>query len=123
MIALPPRFPRSPVGTVFLFLNDTPTTEIYTLSLHDALPIAVGGRARHCAALAAGPLRHAVRQALDHRDHRKLQNTRPHALARSAEHTSELQPRQYLVWRLMLERKPTVSTLVTPTLRMPFSPL
>src|SRR6476620_7932608 len=74
------------------FFNDTATTEIYTLSLHDALPISRSG----------------VRQAK-----RWVDGTQPSASsvasraqgARSEEHTSELQSRQYLVCRLLLEKK------------------
>src|SRR5215203_7400612 len=69
---------------VFFFFNDTATTEIYTLSLHDALPISLlhdllGHLAAHRRGGRAG--------------------------ARSEEHTSELQSRQYLVCRLLLEKK------------------
>src|SRR3712207_7097244 len=89
----------------FFFFNDTATTEIYTLSLHDALPISDRGiispnyhprsgvavpgtfvvRPPH--ARAAAPCHQVVRSA------------------RSEEHTSELQSRQYLVCRLLLEKK------------------
>src|SRR5882757_4846792 len=70
---------------LFFFFNDTATTEIYTLSLHDALPInrlfeeslGRGGRATELPAFGS----------------------------RSEEHTSELQSRQYLVCRLLLEKK------------------
>src|SRR5256885_7877763 len=68
----------------FFFFNDTATTEIYTLSLHDALPIC------RCAA-AAG---HAGR-----RGHHRV------AEHRSEEHTSELQSPCNLVCRLLLEKK------------------
>src|SRR5438067_9121948 len=59
---------------LFFFFNDTPTTEIYTLSLHDALPISLGHEPRHVADAAAdhhvGPLQRdaaaAGRVALDH---------------------------------------------------------
>src|SRR5438445_3602084 len=78
---------------IFFFFNDTATTEIYTLSLHDALPIyhgrASGERARQ------GLLRAAV-------DLRAGERSSP---CRSEEHTSELQSRQYLVCRLLLEKK------------------
>src|SRR5687768_18154959 len=71
----------------FFFFNDTATTEIYTLSLHDALPISRHpddrGRARH--------RREPVREAPAH--------------PRSEEHTSELQSRLHLVCRLLLEKK------------------
>src|SRR3712207_7631669 len=81
---------------LIFFFNDTATTEIYTLSLHDALPIY--WRAQE-AALNAWP---QVATTVD--------GTRVHALhvrspERSEEHTSELQSRQYLVCRLLLEKK------------------
>src|SRR3712207_6880558 len=101
----------------FVFFNDTATTEIYTLSLHDALPIcagverAVAQRLRREAAED-----HRVRgtdaRAGEHRD-RRLGDHRQvdHHAVRSEEHTSELQSRQYLVCRLLLEKKKT--TLLT----------
>src|SRR2546422_7302104 len=81
---------------MFFFFNDTATTEIYTLSLHDALPIS--GLSRAVALLGPPPwpvLRRAV--AL---------------VQRSEEHTSELQSRLHLVCRLLLEKKksPTSSS-------------
>src|SRR3712207_7840839 len=73
---------------MIFFFNDTATTEIYTLSLHDALPIwwrrprgSPRGRAPRRSGLVAP--------------------------VRSEEHTSELQSRQYLVCRLLLEKKNT----------------
>src|SRR2546422_4262669 len=72
------------------FFNDTATTEIYTLSLHDALPI-YGRRRQHGRVAARGA---AARRASGH--------GRPH---RSEEHTSELQSRLHLVCRLLLEKK------------------
>src|SRR5437764_8477064 len=76
----------------FFFFNDTATTEIYTLSLHDALPIWPYERTRRSAP--AFP-----------------RNVCPYASAhgprciRSEEHTSELQSPMYLVCRLLLEKK------------------
>src|SRR5947209_14758562 len=81
------------------FFNDTATTDIYTLSLHDAL---------------RSPGRHAVSPKL------VLENSLPSVnpapprpcgkrSGRSEEHTSELQSRQYLVCRLLLEKKTTHS--------------
>src|SRR5476651_1137460 len=71
----------------FFFFNDTATTEIYTLSLHDALPILPFWRhSRHC------PI--SPKPAFF-----------PRKNVRSEEHTSELQSRQYLVCRLLLEKK------------------
>src|SRR5690348_18058475 len=82
----------------FFFFNDTATTEIYTLSLHDALPIS-GGGGRELAVPArvpgvAGNPDHAVRAAARHAQTR-----------RSEEHTSELQSPVHLVCRLLLEKK------------------
>src|SRR3712207_7836439 len=95
---------------VLFFFNDTATTEIYTLSLHDALPISSGmAPARfnpECA-----PMRR--RTAIDSNPNaisarRLLRRAHPPSmrpLPRSEEHTSELQSRQYLVCRLLLEKK------------------
>src|SRR5271165_7651729 len=68
----------------FFFFNDTATTEIYTLSLHDALPI-------------SSPEPPEIRVSLWH-----VRSTR---VRRSEEHTSELQSRENLVCRLLLEKK------------------
>src|SRR2546429_1740173 len=89
---------------VFFFFNDTATTEIYTLSLHDALPI--------CAAAAWIPLAgdgHArVSPALAPSTLAAAPTSRsPRSLIRSEEHTSELQSRLHLVCRLLLEKKKT----------------
>src|SRR2546430_17110125 len=68
----------------FFFFNDTATTEIYTLSLHDALPISCRG-ASPCA---SGPA-----------------SSWAPGRSRSEEHTSELQSQSNLVCRLLLEKK------------------
>src|SRR5215510_16565754 len=68
----------------FFFFNDTATTEIYTLSLHDALPISGTSPPRKRPSRPCGP-------------HSR----------RSEEHTSELQSRGHLVCRLLLEKKKT----------------
>src|SRR3712207_8283955 len=81
------------------FFNDTATTEIYTLSLHDALPIFQ---------LVEKPLRNriiAVLQRLFLCISQESQSPYFQKLQRSEEHTSELQSRQYLVCRLLLEKK------------------
>src|SRR2546426_9959468 len=74
------------------FFNDTATTEIYTLSLHDALPICFSRRLRS-----------------QHGAHRQLRDTHHDAVTlripRSEEHTSELQSPCNLVCRLLLEKK------------------
>src|SRR5436305_14858220 len=76
------------------FFNATATTEIYTLSLHDALPISEGGRRADAAAI-----RSRQRGA---RNGRVRTSRCP---GRSEEHTSELQSRPHLVCRLLLEKK------------------
>src|SRR3712207_8397596 len=96
------------------FFNDTATTELYTLSLHDALPICWDGRDDAGARVADGTYRVRVimrrqgRSVLVPRTIR-LDTTPPVArvldVGRSEEHTSELQSRQYLVCRLLLEKK------------------
>src|SRR2546430_17234421 len=82
----------------FFFFNDTATTEIYTLSLHDALPIS--RVARFGGALPPG----AAQQRLDPLDHERD--------PRSEEHTSELQSQSNLVCRLLLEKKKTNLTYI-----------
>src|SRR6476620_4819965 len=76
------------VALLFFFFNDTATTEIYTLSLHDALPICQCPTS--CGSTATW-------------------RTRATGPGRSEEHTSELQSRQYLVCRLLLEKKKKLS--------------
>src|SRR3712207_9500060 len=80
------------------FFNDTATTEIYTLSLHDALPIWL-----MCGSTLRWYPSYSVLQTSSSRSLRD--QARPGSLARSEEHTSELQSRQYLVCRLLLEKK------------------
>src|SRR5712675_3710124 len=76
----------------FFFFNDTATTEIYTLSLHDALPIS---------ACAVGSWSTIGRFHPSPITSPSSTNTAP----RSEEHTSELQSRLHLVCRLLLEKK------------------
>src|SRR3712207_7978175 len=95
--------PRCDV-VVFFFFNDTATTEIYTLSLHDALPILVKlvgleGFEKAKPSQLSGGMRQRVSIA------RALVVQPSVLLLRSEEHTSELQSRQYLVCRLLLEKK------------------
>src|SRR3712207_8965154 len=91
------------VSVAYVFFNDTATTEIYTLSLHDALPILdaevpvlyaprLAGKARSLSGYLAQGYRTLGRIL---------------SVERSEEHTSELQSRQYLVCRLLLEKKNT----------------
>src|SRR3712207_7026725 len=83
---------------VFFFFNDTATTEIYTLSLHDALPIC---RARRGCRRGPGPWGGSGRHGCGSRWPSR-------GGPRSEEHTSELQSRQYLVCRLLLEKQKKV---------------
>src|SRR2546422_5979351 len=88
------------------FFNDTATTEIYTLSLHDALPICPG-RAREDALRRPGR-GHARRdrgRAPPLAPSRRADTERRQLRGRSEEHTSELQSRLHLVCRLLLEKK------------------
>src|SRR5687768_18008910 len=82
----------------FFFFNDTATTEIYTLSLHDALPISCLLR-RNGASPAAGKRGAGPAPA------RPLPQRADPLPLRSEEHTSELQSRLHLVCRLLLEKK------------------
>src|SRR3712207_7458505 len=88
------------------FFNDTATTEIYTLSLHDALPIFDD---LHRASLEELTREFGIEGlSEDEKDHlnRVWHRLEPWPDAvRSEEHTSELQSRQYLVCRLLLEKK------------------
>src|SRR2546430_12537483 len=88
---------------LFFFFNDTATTEIYTLSLHDALPIS-GENATEVTAFlwpssvcSAAPV--AASQSLT------VASADADASCRSEEHTSELQSQSNLVCRLLLEKK------------------
>src|SRR5947209_16405266 len=86
----------------FFFLTDTPPTEIYTLSLHDALPISQNKQAT--SVRVSKPARSAVSHSRKFFDNRFVYAV---ISQRSEEHTSELQSRQYLVCRLLLEKKKT----------------
>src|SRR6266705_3010011 len=74
---------------ICFFFNDPATTEIYTLSLHDALPICATNRP-------SAPINHPFSGSLP---------TRVPDIVRSEEHTSELQSPYDLVCRLLLEKK------------------
>src|ERR1022692_5328872 len=97
--SVPPQQKMSPYSSrsvlFFFFFNDTATTEIYTLSLHDALPIC--SRSVICWRKRAG-------------------TSRPWTL-RSEEHTSELQSPCNLVCRLLLEKKKRHDITSTSALR------
>src|SRR2546427_7674386 len=100
--------PNHPSNIIFFFFNDTATTEIYPLSLHDALPISQHDDA-------------SLREEMTGSDLGKVGQEQPASLplllllltvttglidaVRSEEHTSELQSQSNLVCRLLLEKK------------------
>src|SRR2546422_9842937 len=87
----------------FFFFNDTATTEIYTLSLHDALPIYYTFLNERLAKHYGIPNIYGSQfRRVSFADDPKRQRG---ALLRSEEHTSELQSRLHLVCRLLLEKK------------------
>src|SRR3712207_7869150 len=95
--------PTEMIYSSFFFFNDTATTEIYTLSLHDALPISnvasvSANNDREIGELIAEAMERVGRDGVV-----TVEESR--TLQRSEEHTSELQSRQYLVCRLLLEKK------------------
>src|SRR2546428_8476406 len=91
MLALSLSSASSLFSHLFFFFNDTATTEIYTLSLHDALPICLS-------ATSTVPVRSNDVAGL-------VAPRGPQFSVRSEEHTSELQSRSDLVCRLLLEKK------------------
>src|SRR5258706_13643760 len=84
-------------SSIFFFFNDTATTEIYTLSLHDALPICLQSQSRV-------PTIQILECVLVDPQHDVLQWLK-RGIFRSEEHTSELQSLTNLVCRLLLEKK------------------
>src|SRR5260221_10348177 len=107
----------------FFFFNDTATTEIYTLSLHDALPILLKDERRgpQLALRVAArqevlqPVRiahlqpHALVPEIGHRRQAQIQLLAQALQQRSEEHTSELQSHSDLVCRLLLEKKKKIT--------------
>src|SRR2546427_6250126 len=100
--------------SIFFFFNDTATTEIYTLSLHDALPIChepeVAGDLAPRVGEDGAPLLGRAGLDVDEEDTAPAQGEGERDLApdppgRSEEHTSELQSQSNLVCRLLLEKK------------------
>src|SRR5687768_18208726 len=94
---------------LFFFFHDSATSAIYTLSLHDALPISCMWRltARDCVVLAGWAVDSTRSGAFDSapRMPASARLAVPHPRLRSEEHTSELQSRLHLVCRLLLEKK------------------
>src|SRR3712207_8655423 len=103
---------------MFFFFNDTATTEIYTLSLHDALPIwpqrsatdrSSPGRSSPAATATTSSSSRAAQLAVTPSASSSASTRCRSMRSRSEEHTSELQSRQYLVCRLLLEKKTSQS--------------
>src|SRR5207253_9490286 len=99
---------HSPATSPFFFFTDTATTEIYTLSLHDALPIYCRTETFECE-FRKGEFSIVVVSAKEantpESDYWRSRAYNELALQRSEEHTSELQSRGHLVCRLLLEKK------------------
>src|SRR2546430_13757855 len=93
---------------IFFFFNDTATTEIYTLSLHDALPIYFVEFHQQVTVLIDAELPGLLPQPS------QIFRIQVKVAARSEEHTSELQSQSNLVCRLLLEKKKQTSLLSTP---------
>src|SRR2546422_7268832 len=94
----------SPLFSLFFF-NDTATTEIYTLSLHDALPISrrLPSSGKACARSRKAATLASMRS-------QAIIGLITFPATRSEEHTSELQSRLHLVCRLLLEKKKNAPT-------------
>src|SRR5688572_32126348 len=101
------------LSLLFFFFNDTATTEIYTLSLHDALPIlspVERQEAKEMTVAQANTESAGAGQSASNSsesESQKLEEMRPdlQEIVRSEEHTSELQSQSNLVCRLLLEKK------------------
>src|SRR3712207_7810317 len=100
---------------VCFFFNDTATTEIYTLSLHDALPIwrSTGRGRRGCCGTTRTGRRSCSSGSCRAGRSRTCPTRGRRPPRRSEEHTSELQSRQYLVCRLLLEKKKKNKPILT----------
>src|SRR2546422_5984047 len=101
--------------TEYFFFNDTATTEIYTLSLHDSLPILRSGARRVygsplCRPPSSSTKGRSIASTATTVDAMLVAMDRP--FVRSEEHTSELQSRLHIVCRLLLEKKKNVTHYV-----------
>src|SRR5260370_478574 len=106
-----------PLLSIFFFFNDTATTEIYTLSLHDALPISryvaivasIDFKAAAC--VATWVWRYLIFVPTYPAETSRMAIVARAFAPRSEEHTSELQSHLNLVCRLLLEKKKTMNTM------------
>src|SRR2546421_9727227 len=102
----------------FFFFNDTATTEIYTLSLHDALPIfsIIAGQRAQVRRAKKSVAQFKIREGMPIGARVTLRGDRMwEFIDRSEEHTSELQSRSDLVCRLLLEKKKKITIHRTHT--------
>src|SRR2546430_10678356 len=107
----------TPTMASFFFFNDTATTEIYTLSLHDALPISPPTRTPAVAPIQVSR-RHQMPSTISgQNEDAAMANAHPTSsprenrlTGRSEEHTSELQSQSNLVCRLLLEKTTQTGT-------------
>src|SRR5256885_8610157 len=106
---------------MLFFFNDTATTEIYTLSLHDALPI-YSPAATTCRMLARTTRRTCSSSTARLWPIDSSNSSTPYLPARSEEHTSALQSPCNIVCRLLLEKKNSLSTVQRPLHREYTSP-
>src|SRR2546430_12719727 len=96
----------------FFFFNDTATTEIYTLSLHDALPISLRAASRCAPSTHSSPATRSTYSPV-------ITASCSSPTARSEEHTSELQSQSNLVCRLLLEKKKKSQSISQASARVP----
>src|SRR5690606_41856030 len=98
---------HSPLPSPLFLLSAPPTTETYTLSLHDALPISRRRRRRSSGTIPSlpSPSSRSCRSATSIRMAKSRRRRPGSPESRSEEHTSELQSRENLVCRLLLEKK------------------
>src|SRR3712207_7608750 len=102
----------------FFFFNDTATTEIYTLSLHDALPIFKQLEEAIPALMDSAQIPNLAVAFIDQGKLLWSKSFGVLSKQRSEEHTSELQSRQYLVCRLLLEKKKIPHSYISPLYRL-----
>src|SRR3712207_8541351 len=105
---------RRPSRSTHFFFNDTATTEIYALSLHDALPISTLPGGEYIRERYDDGKRDMTRPPVPDPLGVPLYDNPTHLeIKRSEEHTSELQSRQYLVCRLLLEKKTLITIILS----------
>src|ERR1041385_9527643 len=100
MVSMTGKLVSSRISQHLIFFNDTATTEIYTLSLHDALPISL------------------LPTAFDEENFAFFSKYMRGTKARSEEHTSELQSRLHLECRLLLAKTQSLLPLVQDSIRV-----